>query len=83
MAGVTHSYWGFMGGASDKEPACQCRRCKRWGFDPWVGKIPWMRAWLIQYSCLENPMDRGPWWAMVHRVAKTGTRPKRLSPRAW
>ena len=26
---------------SGKESACQCRRCKRCGFDPWVGKIPW------------------------------------------
>ena len=24
-----------------KEPACQCRRCKRLQFDPWAGKIPW------------------------------------------
>ena len=29
---------------SGKEPACQCRRCKRGGFDPWVGKIPWRRT---------------------------------------
>ena len=36
---------GFPGGASGKEPACQCRRHKRSGFDPWVGKIPWRRAW--------------------------------------
>ena len=28
-----------------KEPACQCRRHKRCGFDLWVGKIPWRRAW--------------------------------------
>ena len=28
-----------------KEPTCQCRRCKRYKFDPWVGKIPWRRAW--------------------------------------
>ena len=35
----------FPGGASGKEPACQCRRCKRHGFDPWVGKIPWRREW--------------------------------------
>ena len=28
-----------------KEPACQCRSHKRHGFDPWVGKIPWRRAW--------------------------------------
>ena len=36
---------GFPGGASDKEPACQCRRQERRMFDPWVGKIPWRRAW--------------------------------------
>ena len=28
-----------------KEPASQCRRHKRHGFDPWVGMIPWRRAW--------------------------------------
>ena len=28
---------------------------------------------LLQYSCLENPMDRGAWWATVHRVAKSQT----------
>ena len=27
----------------------------------------------LQYSCLDNPMDRGAWWAIVHRVAKSGT----------
>ena len=27
----------------------------------------------LQYSCLENSMDRGAWWAMVHGVAKTQT----------
>ena len=30
------------GGASGKEPVCHCRRG---GFDPWLGKIPWRRAW--------------------------------------
>ena len=30
---------------SGKEPACKCRRHKRRGFKPWVGKIPWRRAW--------------------------------------
>ena len=38
-------YEGFPGGASSKEPACQCRRHKRCKFDPWVVKIPWRRAW--------------------------------------
>ena len=28
---------------------------------------------LLQYSCLENPMDRGAWWAAVHGVAESGT----------
>ena len=28
----------------------------------------------LQYSCLENPMDRGAWWAAVHGVAKSPTR---------
>ena len=36
---------GFPGGDSGKEPACQRRRCKRCGFDPWVEKMPWRRAW--------------------------------------
>ena len=33
------------GGGSSKEPACQCRRHRRCGFDPGVGKILWRRAW--------------------------------------
>ena len=36
----------------------------------------------LQYSCLENPVDRGPWWAAVHRVAQSQTRLKRLSMHA-
>ena len=39
------SFMDFPGGASGKEPACQCRRCKRGEFNPWVGKIPCRRAW--------------------------------------
>ena len=37
--------WGFPGGVSDKVPTCQCKRHKRCRFKPWVGKIPWRRAW--------------------------------------
>ena len=36
---------GFPGGASGKAPACQCKRRRRRGFDPWVRKIPWSRKW--------------------------------------
>ena len=48
---------GFPGGASDKEPACQCRRCKRLGFNPWVRKTPeggngnHILAWGILAGC--------------------------------
>ena len=96
-------------------------QCRRLGFDPWVGKIPWRRVRLsyplqysglknstgfpgglevkasacnagdlssipglgrfpgegngnpLQYSCLENPMDGGAWWAIVQGVAKSRT----------
>ena len=38
--------WGFPGGTNGEEPAlAECRRWKRLRFDPWVGKIPWRRAW--------------------------------------
>ena len=62
---------GFPGGTSGKEPACQCRRHKRPGFDPWVRKIPWRRAWQpTPVFLLENPRDTGAWWVTVHSVAK-------------
>ena len=53
---------GFPGGANDKEPACQCWRHKSYGFNPWVENIPW-RGYgnRLQYSSLENLMDRGAW----------------------
>ena len=143
---------GFPDGAIGKESICQCRRYKRHGFEPKVGKIPWRRAWQhtpvfwpeefhglyihgvtkswtqlsdfhfhrelgacrvvlvvknpltsagdvrsmgsfpgsgrspgaghgnpLQDSCLENPMDRGAWRAMVHRVTKSRTHLKQLS----
>ena len=35
----------FSSGASGKEPACQCRRHEKHGLNPWVGMIPWRRAW--------------------------------------
>ena len=43
---------GFPGDMSGKEPACQCRRPKRLGFNPWVKKIPWRRAWQPSPSIL-------------------------------
>ena len=38
-----------------------------------------MTSHSIQYSCLKNPVDRGTWWATVHRVTKSQTQLKQLS----
>ena len=42
---LSSRYPGLPGGASGKEPTCQCRRHKRHKFDPWIGEIPWRRKW--------------------------------------
>ena len=39
---------GFSSGSVGKQPACQCRRCKRGGLNLWGGKIPWRKG--FQYS---------------------------------
>ena len=63
---------GFPGDASGKEPARQCRRHKRCRFDPWAGNIPeGGHGNPLKYSFLENPMDRGAWWATVHRLTES------------
>ena len=57
-----------------KEPACQRRRCERLGFDPWVRRsLAGENSILLQYSCLENLMDRGAWWVTVHGVTELDT----------
>ena len=68
------------GGTKGKEPACQCRRHKRNGFDSWLGRSPGGgHGYPLQYSCLDNPMDRGAWRATVHGVTNSQTRLKWLS----
>ena len=44
LQGVTNTE-SFPGGTRGKERGCQYRRPRRRGFDPWVGRIPWRRAW--------------------------------------
>ena len=66
----------FLGGVSGKEPTCQSWRHKRWG----LGRSPGGgHGNPLRYSCLENPMDRGTWWATVHGVAKSQARLKDLT----
>ena len=63
---------GFTGGSGSKELSCQCRRCKRCRFNPWVKKISWRRAWQLTPVFLPgDPMDRGALWATIHRVSKS------------
>ena len=45
IATTASTHLGFPGGASGKDPACQCRRWKRCAFIPWVGKVPWKSTW--------------------------------------
>ena len=67
----------FSGGASDKEPACQHRRHKRRGYDPWIGKMSWRGAWQPTPVFLPGEsLDGGAWRAVVHRVAKSQTQLK-------
>ena len=62
---------GFSGGSDDKESACNAGDLN---FDPWVRKIPWRgNDSPLQYSCLENPMDRGALRATVREVTKSWT----------
>ena len=51
----------------------QCRRCKRFSFDPWVGTIPWSRKWLPTPVFLPGESQgQRSWWATVHGVTKIG-----------
>ena len=61
-----HSLLGFPGGSDGKESACNAEV---------LGRSPGERnGWLpTLYSCLENSIDRGDWWATVHGFAKSWT----------
>ena len=63
----------FLGGASGKEPACQCRRRKRWGFNPWIGKILWRRAWQPTPVFLPGEIRGTEESGVVHGVTESDT----------
>ena len=68
LAAIFHSF-GFPGGSDSKESAYNARDL---GLIPGSGRSPGEgNGTPLQYSCLENPMDRGAWWATVHSVPKS------------
>ena len=80
VKGYVHLHLGLPRWLYGQGPSYQCRRPM---FNPLVRKIPWRRAWQpTQYSCLENPMDRGAWRATIYRVTESGTWLKWLSMHA-
>ena len=69
--------WGFPGGASGKEPSCNTEDIRDAGLTPGLGRSPGGELGNpLQYSFLENPMDRGAWWATVRGVTQSWTRLK-------
>jgi len=76
-------FLGFPSDASGKELTCHAGDLRDAGSIPGLGRSP--RGGYgnpLQYSCLDHPMDRGAWQAIVHRVAQSWTRLKRLSRHA-
>ena len=68
---------GFPGGSVGKESACNAGDTGDMYSISGSGRSPGEGDGNpLQYSCLENPMDRGGWWATVHEVAKSQTRLK-------
>ena len=67
---------GFPGGTSGKNlpaNAGDSGDVRDMGLIPGSGRPPGGgHGYPLQYSCLEYPMDRGAWWATVHRVAESG-----------
>ena len=62
--------WGFPCSSVSKESACSAGDL---GLIPGTGRSPGEgNGNPLQYSCLENPMGRGAWWAAVHGVARLG-----------
>ena len=67
----SYLFGGFPGGSDGKEPACDVGDT---GSVPGSGRCPGEgNGNPLQYSCLENSMDRGAWQSTVHGVSKSQT----------
>ena len=72
MANVLRS--GLPDGSGEKNLPVHAGDVRGMGSIPGSGRSG--RGSLLQYPCLENPMDRGAWWATVHGVTQSRTRPE-------
>ena len=67
--------WGFPGSSVVKNPHAKAENAEDPSSIPELGRYPGGgNGNLLQYSCLENSMDREAWWATVYGVAKSWTR---------
>ena len=63
----------FPGGTAVKNPLANTGEAGDSGLIPVLGRPPGVgNGNPFQYSCLENSMDRGAWWATLHGVAEVG-----------
>ena len=63
--------WALPGGSDGKEYACNAGDL---GSIPGLGRFPGEgNGYPVQYSCLENPLERGGWQVTVHRIVKNQT----------
>ena len=73
-------HWASQGALVVKNPPANAEDRRDLDSIPGSGRSPGgEHGNPLQHSCLENPTDRGAWWATVHGVAKSQTRCKRLS----
>ena len=80
IGGTGEDVWASYGALVVKNLPANAGDIRDVGSVPGLGRSPGEEHGNpLQYSCLENPMDRGAWWAAVHKVAKSQTRLKWLS----
>ena len=82
--------WGLLRWHSGKESTCQCRRCKRRRFDPWVRKIPWSRKWQPAPVFLPGESHRqrklvgySPWGCKESDMTERLSTQHRAAHRTW